>query len=902
MDNSRRELLLGRTISTGSEESPADSKFANSSAMAVSDPFDRRTISKKVTFGRAASKHMEVTRHTWTDMRAWLEASSAAIPLFLLSYSSCVSYAHLITSSAYQLPVRAAVVVSMHLFSCGLSGIFLPLKSKCPLIVSSADISVTIFYQHIVSDIVTAAASEGYLSSESVAATILLALPLNTVLMSLVFYVVGERRATVAVSYLPYPVVAGFLGSIGYAIFAGSFSVLKDGITPGVPGIIELYETRPYQLACAVTAAVGALFLKRCNIPARALAIAPGFTSLSLFWVVALLSGQSSSDLRNAGWLFQESSFEPFWTLWSEHHLQLVSPGLLAPRLGTFLGLGLVLTLSLTLRIAGIEGSTGAAMGTDEEVKATGLVNVGMGMCGAVIGSHSPGLTTFNLEAGSTTVHAAILTAVLQLLMWLSGFPVMNFLPRFLLAGILMNLGLIMLIEWMYVARKKVGYLGLLVIYSQVASSAVFGLLPSVCVGILVALLTAQWQLMQLHVLKYHVSRDSVRTNVTRSEEERNILCTRRDAIECIGLEGYLAEGAIIKFSNYVRQYVEYNRNVQYIIFDLNACQGSNVTACSLLAKLEKVLRKQGILAIFCNLEAAMQSTLSSFGVPGNNIINSNTSSNNSFLSALEHCENLLIQQNLKETTDTRSRKSSVITHGVTTSELQASVQKFLSLSDSQIESLCKVGTWSQKRKGVQLTGNSTGLEQVLHIAVPNYSEVTEMVDVGACHAAPLQLATTRFGALCGCGSVLFDEPARSRWTVTVEDSWILSIKKESFKELLASDPSLYPCFCRPATLQLLRHSDALRQMAKLNEGGGWRGGHFDRNTATACAKVFDAEGANTKSPEQQTTKLYGNFSVLSSPTGGRRLYKQIKRRSTIDNWASDWLSQRSGMSFEEQV
>ena len=70
-------------------------------------------------------------------------------------------------------------------------------------------------------DIVTAAEADGTLSKEMVAATVMLALPVNTLLMSLVFYLVGEQKLTMVVSYLPYPVVAGFLGSIG-ALFSFS--------------------------------------------------------------------------------------------------------------------------------------------------------------------------------------------------------------------------------------------------------------------------------------------------------------------------------------------------------------------------------------------------------------------------------------------------------------------------------------------------------------------------------------------------------------------------------------------------------------------------------------------------------------------------------------------------------
>jgi len=296
------------------------------------------------------------------------------------------------------------------------------------------------------------------------------------------------------------------------------------------------------------------------GLPARVLAVAPTLVTLVLFWTAVMMWGASLEEWRQAGCLFPMADFEPFWSLWSDQRLSAVSWTLLPPRVATFLGLGFVLVLSLTLRIAGIEGSTGSTINVDEEVKWTGLASAAAGCCGTVIGSHSPGLTTFNVEAGSTTAQAAVLTAVLQLLLWLSGFPVMNMFPRFLLSGILMNLGLVMLQEWMWTARHKVGILGLLVIYAQVASSAMYGLLPSVLVGIAVALLTAQAQLMSLHVLKYHVSRISVRTNLERRGHEGALLHEHGNFIECMGLEGFLAEGPIIKMSNYVRHYVENNK------------------------------------------------------------------------------------------------------------------------------------------------------------------------------------------------------------------------------------------------------------------------------------------------------------------------------------------------------
>ena len=164
--------------------------------------------------------------HGWGDL---LPLLSSALPLLLLSYSSCVSYAQLIVVGS---PVSSSIVATMHLVSAGLTGLILPLRSQCPLIVPSADITVTMFYQLVVHDVVRKAGEAGVFSEGQVAATALLALPVNTVLMSLIFWWVGRQKATVAVSYLPYPVVAGFLGTIGWAIFAGSFSVIGGSQAP----------------------------------------------------------------------------------------------------------------------------------------------------------------------------------------------------------------------------------------------------------------------------------------------------------------------------------------------------------------------------------------------------------------------------------------------------------------------------------------------------------------------------------------------------------------------------------------------------------------------------------------------------------------------------------------------
>ena len=74
---------------------------------------------------------------------------------------------------------------------------------------------------------------------------------------------------------------------------------------------------------------------------------------------------------------------------------------------------------------------------------------------GGLHSSHSPGLVA--LCKDSAGAHPALVGALQALLLggiWVSGYPLTNLLPRFLLGGVLMSLGLMMTIEWAWVVPR----------------------------------------------------------------------------------------------------------------------------------------------------------------------------------------------------------------------------------------------------------------------------------------------------------------------------------------------------------------------------------------------------------------------------------------------------------------
>lgn len=453
-----------------------------------------------------------------------------------------------------------------------------------------------------------------------------------------------------------------------------------------------------------------------------------------------------------------------------------------------------------------------------------------------------------------------------------------------------MNLGLVMLIEWMWIARHKVGRLGLLVIFAQVVSSAVLGLLPSVLIGVAAACGAAQAQLMTLHVLKFHVSGRSVSSYLRRTDADRIKLSFNRDKIEALGLEGHLAEGPMIKFSNYVRRYIKENSQVRYMIFDFRFVQGTNASACALLAKLDKTLDEQAIRAVYTNIGSNLSSMLSSFGIPCAKIYDAETESTSSFQAALKDCEDMVLESAAPLGLECDKRATGSSSYAVEDTALDeptyiAQLAVFLSCREEQVQALAASGTWSRLSPGSVLVrqGRSTG---TLHISVPGFSEVTEMIDVGQSIGPSHQVSVDCFGVVCAAECVLYDEAARSTFTVSTKKSVLLSLDRDAITELASQDPDLHGRLATLTAKQLLRRCDALSQAVELNKGGGWHGAAFDRHTAQICANLWRQRSDQDDSEEGRLVKRRVRSASISSPA-------PMMRKTSIIEWASRWLDQR---------
>lgn len=174
-----------------------------------------------------------------------------------------------------------------------------------------------------------------------------------------------------------------------------------------------------------------------------------------------------------------------------------------------------------------------------------------------MIGSHSPGLVALNREIGSDGPATGVMQAGLLALLWVSAYPLTNVLPRFLLGGVLMSIGVVMLIEWIWVVPLvRMTTQSHMLVVAMTIFSCVYGMVPTIFGGILVAALLLVGRFSRLSVLKYHVSMSSHSSILRRSAPEAAYLRQQGERVHILGLEGYLFEGTTVKLVKYLQQAV----------------------------------------------------------------------------------------------------------------------------------------------------------------------------------------------------------------------------------------------------------------------------------------------------------------------------------------------------------
>jgi SulP family sulfate permease len=446
--------------------------------------------------------------------------------------------------------------------------------------------------------------------------TVVAATLVVTVLCGVVFLALGRYRLGNLVRFVPYPVVGGFFAGTGWLLF-------KPGLNVATGTILHLRATGdtgplvrgfdPVHLFPAL--AFGVILLIAVRTIERPLVI-PAVIAIGLvvFVVAMALTGHSLEEVRADRWLLGPFESSRLWEPWS---FRAITGADWATVLGSWAGLltaVFVATMALLFNVSGSELLLNRDLDTNEELRDAGVLNVVSGVFGGVPGYHALSLTALADRMKVDAKAAGLIGAVVPLAAVFFGATVVGLIPRVIVGGVLVFLGLSFMVEWLWDKRRVLPRLEYLVVWAIFIGVVAKGFLIGVELGLVLAAVLFVFSYGRVELIREGAFGETYRSNVDRPASERTELRAMADRVQILRLTGFVFFGSTNRLLEHVRHRIE-EAPPRFLVIDLLRVTGVDSSAVVSFRKVLRLAEANGFDVILTGASEKVRVELARGGV-----------------------------------------------------------------------------------------------------------------------------------------------------------------------------------------------------------------------------------------------------------------------------------------------
>jgi SulP family sulfate permease len=409
-------------------------------------------------------------------------------------------------------------------------------------------------------------------SESAVIVTILIALSATLLVSGVVAYGLGRLHQGGLIQLAPFSVVGGVLAASGFLVFSEAFRIVtKHSLDFSV---LEVLRNTPLiAILPALGIAIVLLLFKR--IRGHFLGV-PGVILLGTvgFYGLAASAGLPTGQLRALGMLL-----EPVSSVSLPAHLTMPLDVVTWQVIGSHvIELGAVVVVALTE--TALAHSETLYRGESSTVKASG--------------------TTRLLGAWASVLCLTIVIA----------FPALiSFLPKPVLAGLLLYLSVSMLLEWVIASRRRLPLHEYTLLLLILGATVLTGFLAGALLGLTAACVLFAWNYGRVTCIKSAFTGQSYRSRVRRTVRDDKILAEHGASTFGLSLQGYLFFGTAQIIVNHVTEATRQTER-RVIVIDMQAVGGMDASALMCFRKLRQLCEPHQIALVFAGLDDKQRALL----------------------------------------------------------------------------------------------------------------------------------------------------------------------------------------------------------------------------------------------------------------------------------------------------
>uniref|UniRef100_H3GTU6 STAS domain-containing protein n=1 Tax=Phytophthora ramorum TaxID=164328 RepID=H3GTU6_PHYRM len=468
----------------------------------------------------------------------------------ILTIPATYGYAVIIFSHrdfAHFMPALSKLVI----YSSAVHQVMFTLLSSMPFSIGQVQDAGLIFLSTMASSICNSLGED--VPVEAKVTTTIVTIGIATAFSGICLVVMGRFKLASLASYLPMPVIGGYLAFIGiFCLYAG-LALCTGLVVNNVESMISVFDSAHDVLLC-VPGILGGAFLLVVSqrydnsfILSAAILVMP-----VVFFFIMLVGGISMDDARDGGWVDPAMDPATVTDLVNLFDFSQVHWSQLPKQFGTGIGLVILVALSAILDVAAIEIDMGSKVDINYELKTIGWSNVVSGLLGGYTGSYIFSQTVFTYRSKTNSRVVGVIVIIAEFAIVLAPVSVMSYVPRFFFAATLIFIAIDLMIEWLVLTYKKLSLREYAVLWMTFVAVNVVSLNLGIVIGIGIAILNFLLGYVRLPV----ASRQPRTSGAARTLEERRVLEHRRDAIAFFELSGFLFFGSSVQILDGVQKAV----------------------------------------------------------------------------------------------------------------------------------------------------------------------------------------------------------------------------------------------------------------------------------------------------------------------------------------------------------
>ena len=433
------------------------------------------------------------------------------------------------------------------------------------------------------------------------------------VLCGVVFLSLGSRRRGDLIRFVPYPVVGGFLAGTGWLLFKGGIYV-ASGVSPFFTPLSDLLEASALQrwlpaLAFGATLLVSVRVVKRPLVIPAVIGI-----GVALFAIGMVLTGSSTEEVREGGWLLGPFDTGVLWKTWTFSALGGADWLSVLESSAAILTAVFVATLAILFNISGTELVLDRDLDTNQELRDAGVLNVVSGALGGIPGYHALSLTALAERMRVDARAAGLIAALVPLAAVVFGASVIGLIPRMIVGGVLVFLGLAFMVEWVWDKRKLLPPLEYGVVLVILVGIIAWGFLVGVVIGLVLAVVLFAVSYGRIELVREVAFGETYRSNVDRPATERAELRTLADRVQILRVSGFVFFGSTNRLLERIGHRVE-DTPPRFLVIDLRRVTGVDSSAVVSFVKVLRLAEASGFEVVFTGASVPVRAQLSRGGV-----------------------------------------------------------------------------------------------------------------------------------------------------------------------------------------------------------------------------------------------------------------------------------------------